>query len=146
MPVVAAIDRSKRAESVLTNAANLADDADLPLHVVHVGAVEIPHASTGYDPDRERTLSMEQARAMARDMAREAGLEAFEPVGLEGQPDEELLAYLDEHDAEYVVVSARKRSPVGQALFGSVTQSLLLHGDCPVLAVPHGRDPAPSGT
>lgn len=137
MPVVAAIDQSERARSVLEHAAKLADDAGLELHVVHVGAVAVPHASTGFDPDREKTVSRERARAMARDLAREQDVDQFEPVGLEGQPEEELMAYSEQEDAEYLVVSARKRSPMGQALFGSVTQSLLLQADRPVLAVPH---------
>lgn len=140
MPVVAAVDQSERAQPVLRYAAKLAADAGLPLHVVHVGTVDVPHTSTGFDPDRERNLSRQRARAAARDLAGEAGLEEFEPVGLEGSPDEELLAYVEEMDADYVVVSARKRSPMGQALFGSVTQSLLLHADRPVLAVPHGTE------
>lgn len=140
MPVVAAIDRSERAQSVLRHAARLADDAALPLHVVHVGAVDVPHTSTGFDPDRERAVSREKARAAARETAREAGLDEFEPVGLEGHPDEALLDYVQEQDADYVVVSARKRSPMDQALFGSVTQSLLLHSDRPVLAVPHAGE------
>lgn len=139
MAVIAALDRSDRAESVLRHGARLAADAGLSLHAVHVGTVAIPHASTGYDPDREKSVSREQARAIARDRAREAGLREFEAIGLEGEPGEELLRYCREEDADYVVVSARKRSPVGQALFGSVTQSLLLHADCPVLAVPHER-------
>lgn len=143
MPVVAAIDRSERARSVLRHAARLAEATDLPLHVVHVGIVEVPHASTGFDPERERTVSREQARAIARDVAEEADLVDVEPVGLVGHPGEEILGYSADVDAEYVVVSARKRSPVGQALFGSVTQSLLLEADRPVVAVPHdGRGPA----
>lgn len=136
MPVVAAVDQTERARSVLAEAARLASDAGLSLHVVHVGTVAVPHTSTGYDQERERTVSREQARAIARDAGREAGVRDFEPVGLAGHPDDQLLAYCREQDADYVVVSARKRSPVGQALFGSVTQSLLLHADCPVLAVP----------
>ncbi len=136
MPVVAAVDRSDRAQSVLRHAARLATDAGLSLQVVHVGKVDVPHASTGFDQDRERTVSRKRARAVARDIAREAGIESFEPIGLDGHPDEALLAHLEADDADYVVVSARKRSPVGQALFGSVTQSLLLHADVPVVAVP----------
>lgn len=38
-------------------------------------------------------------------------------------------------DADYIVVVGRSRSPVGKALFGSVTQGVLLHAECPVLAV-----------
>ena len=64
-------------------------------------------------------------------------IQAFEAVGLEGNPAAEILEYSTARDAEYIVVSARKRSPVGQAVFGSVTQSLLLTADRPIVAVPH---------
>ena len=137
MPVVAAVDRSERAASVTSAAAQLAADADLSLHVVHVGEVDVPPESSDFDPDRQETVSRERARATARELGRQAGLEDFEPVGLTGDPGDALLAYCEAEDADYVVVSARERSAVDQALFGSVTQSLLLQGNRPVLAVPH---------
>lgn len=138
MPVVAGIDRSERAESVLEQAAELADDCDLDLHVVHVGEVGVPTTQGGYDPDRDRDLARKRAAATARDIAEDVdGIERFEPVGLLGDPAEELIEYSATQDAEYIVVSARKRSPMGQALFGSVTQALLLYADHPVVATPH---------
>ena len=137
MPIVAAIDRSERAESVIKEAASLAAVCDLPLHVVNVGELDVPTAQGGYNPDRDRDLARKRAKATARETAREFGVEEFEPVGLLGDPAEELVRYCTEQDAEYVVVSARKRSSFGQALFGSVTQALLLNVDCPVVATPH---------
>jgi nucleotide-binding universal stress UspA family protein len=38
-------------------------------------------------------------------------------------------------DAELLVIGARRRSPVGKALLGSVTQTLILDADIPVLVV-----------
>lgn len=138
MTVVASVDRSERAESVIEQGRRLADDAGEGLHVVHVGEVDLPNPHGGYDPDRDRSMSAQKARGIAREIAESVdGVEQFEPVGLEGDPATELLEYVDEQDASYVVVSARKRSPMGQAVFGSVTQSLLLNADCPVVATPH---------
>ena len=37
--------------------------------------------------------------------------------------------------AELLVIGARRRSPVGKALLGSVTQTLILQADIPVLVV-----------
>lgn len=139
MPVVAAVDQSERAESVIDQANQLADDADVPLHVVHVGEPEIPHPKGGYDPEQTEVISEQRATGIAREVGQAVlGEDEFHPVGLQGDPAERLLEYAAEQDAEYLVVSARKRTPLGQAVFGSVTQSLLLNAECPVVAVPHG--------
>jgi len=138
MPVVAAIDRSERARSVIKRAKKLADDTGVDLHVVHVGEAGVPRPEGGYDTDRERGITRQRATQIVRSMVQEIdGIQAFEAVGLEGNPAAEILAYSTAQDAEYIVVSARKRSPVGQAVFGSVTQSLLLTADRPIVAVPH---------
>lgn len=44
-----------------------------------------------------------------------------------------------EMDADRIVMSGRKISPVGKVLFGSVTQSVLLDSDIPVTFVPSGE-------
>ncbi len=136
MPIVAAVDRSARAESVLGHAADLADDLGVELHVVHVGSVGVPTTSGGFDPDRDRQYAGQRARGVARKLAEDVGIGEFEAVGLAGDPAEAVLEYSREADAEYVVVSGRKRSPVGQAVFGSVTQRLLLEAGRPVVAAP----------
>lgn len=38
-------------------------------------------------------------------------------------------------DAELLVIGARRRSPVGKLFMGSVTQSIILHAEVPVLVV-----------
>jgi nucleotide-binding universal stress UspA family protein len=141
MPVVAAVDQSERAQSVVRSAKQLADDTGVGLHVVHVGEADVPNPEGGYDADREKRLSAQKATNIARDIGQDVvDIEEFEPVGLEGNPAEEILEHSTAEDAEYVVVSARKRSPVGQAVFGSVTQSVLLNADRPVVAVPHSPE------
>lgn len=138
MPVIAAVDRSERSESVLEEARRLADNAGVGLHVVHVGDAELPSSMDGYDAERANTISERKAVGVAREIARAVlGDDDYEAVGFQGDPASKLLEYTQEQDADYVVVSARKRSPFGQAVFGSVTQSLLLEADCPVVATPH---------
>ena len=138
MPVVAAVDRSERAQSVIKRAKKLADDTGVNLHVVHVGEAGVPRPEGGYDADRERGVTRQRATQLVRSIVQDIdGIQEFKAVGLEGNPAAEILEYSAAQDAEYIVVSARKRSPVGQAVFGSVTQSLLLTADRPVVAVPH---------
>lgn len=59
--------------------------------------------------------------------------ELIQPVGVD--PVEELLAAMDRHDAELLVIGIRHRNPVGKLLLGSVSQQLLLECAKPVLAV-----------
>jgi nucleotide-binding universal stress UspA family protein len=138
MPVVAAIDQSDRATTVVEEGKRLADGAGVDLHVVHVGTSSVPHPEGGYDTDKTNFISEQKAAGIAREQANKViGPDEFEAVGLRGDPATELLEYATEQDADYIVVSARKRTPIGQAVFGSVTQSLLLHAECPIVAKPH---------
>jgi nucleotide-binding universal stress UspA family protein len=50
-----------------------------------------------------------------------------------GDPADQLLDAAEEADADLIVVSGRKRSPTGKALFGSVTQSVILNAERPVM-------------
>lgn len=46
-----------------------------------------------------------------------------------------ILKLADQVDAVLLVIGARRRSPVGKAILGSVTQTLILDADIPVLVV-----------
>ena len=48
---------------------------------------------------------------------------------------ETILTLTKEVEASLLVIGARRRSPVGKALLGSVTQSIVLMADIPVLVV-----------
>ncbi|MFO8115537.1 MAG: universal stress protein [Halorubrum sp.] len=53
-----------------------------------------------------------------------------------GDPADELLTAAEEVDANAICVSGRKRRPTEKAVFGSVTQDVILGSDRPVFAVP----------
>lgn len=46
---------------------------------------------------------------------------------------ETILQHAEDVDADQIVLGGRKRSPAGKALFGSVTQSVILNTDRPVV-------------
>jgi nucleotide-binding universal stress UspA family protein len=46
-----------------------------------------------------------------------------------------LLQLVETLDADLLVIGARRRSPVGKALLGSVTQTVILDANLPVLVV-----------
>lgn len=58
-----------------------------------------------------------------------------ELVRRHGDPADEILEYVEEVDADAVVVPARKRSTVGKAVFGSVAQEVILGSERPVTVV-----------
>lgn len=139
MVIVAAVDRSERATDVVTVARTLAETFGVPLHVVHVMS-----RSAFVDIEREavdktdRPVEIDRIRELAADVAEEAasGIDTpYEAVGLIGDAAAQVLDYADEHDALYIVLGPRKRSPTGKALFGSVAQSILLNADRPVVTI-----------
>ena len=50
-----------------------------------------------------------------------------------GDPADEILVVAQEIEADCIAMGGRKRSPTGKIIFGSVTQSVLLSSDRPVL-------------
>ncbi|WP_254533862.1 universal stress protein [Natrinema gelatinilyticum] len=69
-----------------------------------------------------------------QDQLEEADVEV-ELVRRHGDPAEEIIEYADSNDADAIVVPGRKRSRVGKAVFGSVTQDVILNADRPVTIV-----------
>jgi nucleotide-binding universal stress UspA family protein len=50
------------------------------------------------------------------------------------------LEVAKKEDVVLIVIGVRRRSPVGKLVLGSVSQEILLHADCPVLAVKADAD------
>lgn len=50
-----------------------------------------------------------------------------------GEPATTLLDFAQSEDADCICVGGRSRSPAGKAIFGSVSQSVILQSDRPVL-------------
>lgn len=138
MTIVAAVDRSEHAERIADEANTLANAFDEPLHLVHVLSrsefVEMEETSVNETGD---ALEVDQIREIAASIAEESVADtdiSAETVGLVGEAADEVVRYADEVNARYIVVGGRKRSPVGKAIFGSVTQSILLNSQQPVLS------------
>ncbi|AXG05194.1 universal stress protein [Haloplanus rubicundus] len=139
MVVVAAVDRSG-GERIVEEGRKTADAHGLPLHVVHtISEADFRDLERASYDTSGKSLDMAQIESLAETIAEEAvteaGVEAEEVVGLVGKPSQRVLEYADDVDADYVVVGGRKRSSVGKVLFGSVTQSILLNAECPVITV-----------
>lgn len=139
MVVIAAVDRSDRAQRVAKEASSLAQAFDEPLHLVHViSRSEYVNIETTSVEESGRPVEMEEIRAFATEQADKVSGELdieYELVGHVGDPASEIVNYAAEQDAHYIVVGGRQRSPTGKAVFGSVTQSILLNADRPVVSV-----------
>ena len=156
MVILAAVDRDA-ADRIVEVGHDLATDGGEQLVVLHVMTrerfddlqeTEGPVSSGAYSTRRSERQSgrggsrynLEDGRHDAEGIALEAvdvlGADAdVRTEGAVGEPVEEILAAANEHDARYLVIGGRKRSPVGKAIFGSVTQSVLLNADRPVVTV-----------
>ncbi|MFC6754742.1 universal stress protein [Halorubrum tibetense] len=87
--------------------------------------------------DNPEGASVNQLSAVrrARETLKDAGVECVH-YEASGEPGPEIVAAAEEIDADSICVSGRKRSPTGKAVFGSVTQEVILSSDRPVLTVP----------
>lgn len=142
MVVIAGVDRTDGTTAVVTEGVDLAEAFDGELHVVHamtqsefidLERTSVENDGNAIDMDRIREIS--SAIASEHVEAADVDDSRVRVVGLVGDPASELLRYAREVDARYVVVGGRKRSPVGKAVFGSVTQEVILNTDRPVVTV-----------
>jgi len=53
-----------------------------------------------------------------------------------GDPGEEVVGEAAAREVDMIAVAGRKRSPAGKAVFGSVSQQVMLNADGPVLYCP----------
>ncbi len=95
---------------------------DLPGHEgIHAVLV---HVFDNEDGDMESVEAVTEARSILE----EAGIEvSMEGVG--GDPPMAILDTAARYEADCICVAGRKRSPTGKALFGSVTQDVIMGTD-----------------
>ena len=137
MIILAPVDRSKKGKHVLREAAALAEAFDAELHALHVlrrsDFVDLERTSV---KETGKAIDIDEVKRTATEIAEEAaaGLDIEATfVGRMGDPTDVILNYAEENDARYIVLGPRKRSPTGKAIFGSVSQSVLLDSACPVV-------------
>lgn len=72
-----------------------------------------------------------QSAVQTKEYLEDAGIDV-EMRREHADPAEAIIKIADEIDADRIIMSGRKRTPVGKVLFGSVTQSVLLNSAVPV--------------
>jgi nucleotide-binding universal stress UspA family protein len=139
MTILAAVDGDDEPDRVVTVGQDLAEAYDDELVVVHV--LEQDEFEQRGEVKRDEPYTVEDGQRDAEATARTVVKASTDRPGrvttrgLVGNVVEELQGELSRSDASYLVIGGRKRTPVGKALFGSVTQSILLEADVPVVAV-----------
>jgi nucleotide-binding universal stress UspA family protein len=129
MTVAVAHQVSSTSRIALTEAAREASMRQTDLAVLHVvESLDLDIAAAN-----RSGIADEVDRALA-----DAGLEVEWELHLATGEDnvaDAILGLVDTLDAEVLVIGARRRSPVGKFLLGSVTQTLILQADVPVFVV-----------
>lgn len=120
----------------------LALDDDLPQAHAQINAVEdMVETADGAEAyllhvfdNNPEGASVQQVEAVreTKDRLEAAGV-TVELLESSGDPAREILANAEEYDVDQICVGGRKQTPAGKALFGSVTQDVILGTHRPVL-------------
>lgn len=134
-------DDDDRIEELAQTAIDIAGPAGATVRLAHVFTEEKYGAvrdRLNFDPASEQT---EDDVAKRHTLIRRLG-DALDDAGIEftwhgrvGDPGDSVVELADELDADLVVVGGRRRSPTGKAVFGSISQDILLNAPCPVTFV-----------
>ena len=140
--ILLATDASEEAHLAAATAADLAQRTGSQVHVAHVGA-ELTHGAfpavqVGPLPGVHQDELDRQAKGLL-----EAETERMKSSGTEvggshlrrGRADKEIVLLAEEEGADLIVMGSRGLGGIGQALMGSVSDSVVRHAHCPVMVV-----------
>jgi nucleotide-binding universal stress UspA family protein len=145
MVILAAVGESEDQEKIIEAAHDLATAYEDELRVLHVipendaddhfesirAIEEFKNISFSVEIDRAEHIAETFIEgALETDSAK--GVSA---MGRVGNAADEILSVAKSLNPRYLVIGGRKRSAVGKAIFGSVTQSVILKADQTVVAV-----------
>jgi len=142
---LAVVDAEESTKALVREAGELAAAVDAELVLLHVTTNDeyeemrqtmesIPNSPVGYSAQKAR----KGAEEFAADIGREVldGIDVdYESVGALGDEQTEILDTAEEYDCDHLFIAGDKRSPNGKALFGDLTQSIILNFAGPVTVV-----------
>ncbi len=136
LPIDIEIDRARSQVDLLRSLP--VDPDEITATVLHVyEAVDAPADEAGSAVIDEINESIEELRGTPESV--EIVEAELDDLGIDhdrvlhvGDPDEAIQSVARELDVDAIVLGLRERSPVGKALFGSVSQTVLLNADRPV--------------
>ena len=131
-------DGSEVAAGAVDHAIDAATRHDATVHVLYVVDEGVANAAPGLAMGEiNEKLEDEGERAIAEleEEIRAAGIDTETAIRI-GTPDEEILRYMDEVDADIVTMGTTGKRIVERERVGSVTDALVRKANVPVLAVP----------
>ena len=147
MVILGAIDENASSRSVVKIGYDLAvtyDEPFVPFHVIpeaeyraHREAIHRISGFTEFTISQEEESAKQFARKYTMEVLPDVDMSRLEPAGSVGDPAEEIIAFAESIEPQFLVISGKRQSPVGKALFGSVAQQVLLHASCPVVSHIH---------
>lgn len=142
---IAVVEASDSAKELVREAGELAAGVDAELILLHVttedeysdrreSMASIPDLNVNYTIDEAQDGARTFAKDIGRDVLDDVDIEP-EAVGRVGEKGDEILQLADSRDADHIFLAGRKRSPTGKAIFGDVTQRIILEFDGAVTVV-----------
>lgn len=131
LPVGSDGDRARRAAEVVTSIPH--DDDQIEVTILNVEK-RIDARDSGGQVSSDDWYDEEEFPDFVgelRELLEASGI-AVELRREHDDPAQAIVEIANEIGADRIVMSGRKRSPTGKVLFGSTTQSVLLHADVPV--------------
>lgn len=124
MPVSGNTNQSRKQAKAIADLPRATDEIEVTvLYVFDDSAIDT--TSEMVDPVRVEAVNV------AVRLLEERGV-AVESRGETGDTTETVVRVAENLDVDNIVVGGPRRSPTGKAIFGSVTQSVILNASCPV--------------
>ena len=128
VPVDEDVDRALSQADYVTDLPEAGENVEAVLLFVFTGdSDELPAEMQQF-----KTADRIQSVRRARDRLQDHDVETIVRDD-SGDTTDDILHEAEEYDVDAIVLGGRKRSPAGKAIFGSVTQSVILNTDRPVV-------------
>jgi nucleotide-binding universal stress UspA family protein len=136
---LAVVEGTEETKKLVREAGELATGVGAELILLHVTTEEefsdradalaaIPNYNAEYSVGQARDGASQFARDIGREVFDGVSVE-FEAVGALGDKQQQILEVARQHDCDHLFISGQKRSPTGKAIFGDLTQSIILEFD-----------------
>ena len=142
---LAVVDAEESTKALVREAGELAAAVGAELVLLHVTSsdeYENKRKTMEEIPDVRARYSAKQALDGAEQFAEDIGREvlegidvSYQSVGAVGDEQTKILEIAEEYDCDHLFIAGEKRSPTGKAIFGDLTQSIILNFDGPVTVV-----------